>query len=55
MLNRAARYLLAEILPIISWEWFISGTNRVLSSVTNSVMGSATPFFPAVEEQHVKG
>ena len=31
MLNRAARYLLASIQLIIGWEWFVSGTNKVLS------------------------
>src|SRR2546421_10054665 len=31
MLNRAARYLLAAIQAIIGWEWFVSGTNKVLS------------------------
>jgi thiosulfate dehydrogenase [quinone] large subunit len=31
MLNRAARYLLAAIQLIIGWEWFVSGTNKVLS------------------------
>ena len=31
MLNRAARYLLAAIQLVIGWEWFVSGTNKVLS------------------------
>lgn len=31
MLTRAARYLLASIQLIIGWEWFVSGTNKVLS------------------------
>ncbi len=31
MLTRAARYLLAAIQLIIGWEWFVSGTNKVLS------------------------
>src|SRR3989442_4033135 len=31
MLNKAARYLLAAIQAIIGWEWFVSGTNKVLS------------------------
>ena len=31
MLARAARYLLASIQLIIGWEWFVSGTNKVLS------------------------
>lgn len=31
MLSRAARYLLASIQLIIGWEWFVSGTNKVLS------------------------
>lgn len=30
MLNRAACYLLAAIEAIIGWEWFISGSNKVL-------------------------
>ena len=31
MLTRAARYVLAAIQLIIGWEWFVSGTNKVLS------------------------
>lgn len=31
MLNRAARYLLAAMQAIIGWEWFVSGSNKVLS------------------------
>src|SRR5439155_18460106 len=31
MLNRAARYLLTAIQLVIGWEWFVSGTNKVLS------------------------
>src|SRR5690242_11901212 len=31
MLNLAAPYLLASIQLIIGWEWFVSGTNKVLS------------------------
>src|SRR5690348_4570197 len=31
MLTRAACYLLASIQLIIGWEWFVSGTNKVLS------------------------